>query len=90
MRLRLPPTTNISDRVGLIGRGHRTRTLPHHSKTIILAAENTLMNMLRGEEPFILRGTTAVSPAAVFGCSTSSGGKEELVCILKQISLPLT
>lgn len=67
MRLRLPPTTNVSDHVGLIGRGHRTRTLPHGSKTIILAAENILINMLREEEPFFLRGSTAVTPVPMLG-----------------------
>lgn len=47
------------------------------------------MNMLREQEPFCLRGSTAATPVPM-QLFTSSGGAEELVCILKQISLPLT
>lgn len=84
---RLPPTTSISDRVGLRGGGNRTTTLPRRSKTIALSAENIIMNMLREEEPFFLRGS---APEPVFRLVTSSGAIDELVCILKEISLPLT
>ncbi len=61
MCLRLPPTTDISDRMGLTGSSHRTRTLPQGSKTIVDAAENVSMNMLIEEEPFFLRGSAAVT-----------------------------
>lgn len=45
---RLPPITNISDSVGLLGRGHRSRA-PQSSKTVGLASENTHINILREE-----------------------------------------
>lgn len=79
--------------MGLIGRDHRTRTVPHSSKTIILAAENILMNMLREEEPLFLKIVLLLHQCqceASLGFFTSSSEPDELVCILKQISLPLT
>lgn len=80
MRLRLPPTTDISDHVGLIGRGHRTRTLPRGSKTVVLAAENMLMNMLMENELFFSK-SIIVPMLDLFRLFTFSGGTDELVCI---------
>lgn len=51
MRPRLPPITNNSDSVGLMGQGHRSTT-PLSSKTVGLASENTLINILCEERAF--------------------------------------
>lgn len=63
MRPRLPPITNISHSVGLMGLGHRSRT-PQSSKTVGLATENTLINILSEEEAFFfIKGCNAFPPA---------------------------
>lgn len=51
MCLRLPPTTNITDSVGLMERGYRSTT-PQSSRTLGLASENILINILSEEEVF--------------------------------------
>lgn len=44
----------MSDHVKLIGRALRTQTLPHGCRTVVLAGENILINMLRDEKNVFL------------------------------------